>query len=100
MTRRQSERVRRAMKEIRRGAGIRTPGGPRVCRRRVAEEHARGRAAALRAEGLSWALVAQRMVLPKETCRLAAYNRKKRRGPVENSDRVKASLAAAGPVTA
>ncbi len=98
-SKRRSERVRLAMKEIREGRRRTRSGRPPGRPRRVTEEHA-AKAAALRAEGLSWALVAQRVGLPKETCRRAVYDRKKRRGPVENSDRAKTSPVAEGPTIA
>lgn len=82
-SKRRSERVRVAMREIREGRRRTRSGRPPGRPRRVTEELA-AKAAALRAQGLSWALVAQRVGLPKETCRRAVYDWKKRGGPVEN----------------
>lgn len=83
-SKRRSERVRVAMKEIKEGRRRTRSGRPPGRPRRVTEEHAR-RAEAYRNEGMAWATVAQRVGLPKETCRRAVYELKKSRTAVGNS---------------
>ncbi len=82
-SKRRSERVRVAMRDIKEGRRRTRSGRPPGRPRRVTEELA-AKAEALRREGLPWALIAQRVALPKETCRRAVYERKKRREPVQN----------------
>lgn len=91
-SKRRAERVRLAMKEIKEGRRKTRSGRPPGRPRRVTEEHAL-KAEQCRQQGLSWADVAQRVGLPKETCRRAVYDRKKRLGAVENSDRGQGSPA-------
>lgn len=91
-SKRRSERVRLAMKEIKEGRRRTRSGRPPGRPRRVTEELA-VKAETLRGEGLTWASVAQRIGLPKETCRRAVYDRKKGRWGVENSAREKGSGA-------
>lgn len=81
---RRRERVRLAMNEIKEGRRRTRSGRPPGRSRRVTEAHA-AKAERLRAEGLSWALVAQRVGLPNETCRRAVYERRKSREAVTNS---------------
>lgn len=83
-SKRRSERVRLAMLEIKEGRRRTRSGRPPGRPRRVTEEHA-AKAESLRMEGLPWALVAQRVGLPKETCRRAVYERKLARRSVGNS---------------
>lgn len=83
-SKRRSERVKVAMKEIKEGRRRTRSGRPPGRPRRVTEEHS-AKAEALRNGGLSWALVAQRVGLPKETCRRAVYERKLARRAVGNS---------------
>ncbi len=85
-SKRRSERVRMAMREIKEGRRRTRSGRPPGRPRRVTPDHA-AKAEALRAEGLPWATVAQRVGLPKETCRRAVYERKRKRSGEENSDR-------------
>ncbi len=94
-SRRRSERVRVAMKEIKEGRRRTRSGRPPGRPRRVTEAHAI-KAEALRREGLAWALVAQRVGLPKETCRRAVYERRKSRGAVGNSGRANPSSSGRG----
>jgi DNA invertase Pin-like site-specific DNA recombinase len=75
-SKRRSERVRLAMKEIKEGRRRTRSGRPPGRPRRVTEELA-ALAQLHREAGLSWAQVAQRVGLPKETCRRAVYERKK-----------------------
>lgn len=95
-SKRRSERVRLAMKEIKEGRRKTRSGRPPGRPRRVTPEIAQ-KARTLREEGLSWAQVAQRAGLPKETCRRAVYDLRKAGGPVENSPRGKTSDAAEPP---
>ncbi len=80
-SRRKSERVRLAMKEIREGrrktASGRPPGRPR----RVTPELV-SKAEALHRQGLPWRIVAQRVGLPAETCRNAVWRSKRAAGGV------------------
>ncbi len=89
-SKRRSERVRLALKEIREGRRRTRSGRPPGRPRRVTPELAQ-KAEASRSEGLSWAAVAQRVGLPKETCRRAVYVLRKSRGPVRNPDRAEPS---------
>lgn len=84
-SKRRSERVRLAMKEIKEGRRRTRSGRPPGRPRRVTEEHA-AKAEMLRNQRLSWAVVAQRVGLPKETCRRAVWERKTRRGAVGNAE--------------
>lgn len=72
-SRRRSERVRVAMREIREGRRAtrsgRPPGRPRLVTQEVAQK-----AADLRAEGKTWATVAQHVGLKAETCRRAVLD--------------------------
>lgn len=83
-SKRRSERVRLAMKEIKEGRRRTRSGRPPGRPRRVTEEHV-AKAEMLRNQRLSWAAVAQRVGLPKETCRRAVWERKARRGAVRNA---------------
>jgi len=96
-SKRRSERVRVAMREIREGRRRTRSGRPPGRPRRVTEELA-ARAEELRLQGSSWATVAQRVGLPKETCRRAVYERKRQRAAVENSEREKPSATPAATV--
>ncbi len=98
-SKRRSERVRLAMKEIKEGRRRTRSGRPPGRPRRVTEELA-AKAESLRGEGFSWASVAQRVGLPKETCRRAVYDRKRRGKAAENSVRGKGCEAEEGPSTA
>lgn len=98
-SKRRSERVRVAMKEIREGRRRTKSGRPPGRPRRVTDQHA-AKAEALRREGLPWSTVAQRVGLPKETCRRAVYELRKRRAPVGNADRGKPSEGREDPLPA
>lgn len=98
-SRRRQERVRLAMKEIKEGRRSTRSGRPPGRPRRVTPEIA-AKAKALRESGLSWAAVAQRAALPKETCRRAVYELRKAEGAVENSDRGKPSPDGQSPLGA
>lgn len=91
-SKRRSERVRVAMRDIKEGRRRTRSGRPPGRPRRVTEELS-AKAEALRSEGLSWAAIAQRVALPKETCRRAVYERRKRRETVQNSQRDNPSTA-------
>jgi DNA invertase Pin-like site-specific DNA recombinase len=91
-SKRRSERVRVAMREIKEGRRRTRSGRPPGRPRRVTVELA-ARAEGFRLQGLPWSSVAQRVALPKETCRRAVYDRRKRRGAVENSVRGKPSTS-------
>jgi DNA invertase Pin-like site-specific DNA recombinase len=80
-SRRKSERVRLAMREIREGR--RVPKGPVGRPRRVTREVA-ARVAELRATGLPWKDVARRVGLPAETCRKASWLLKRAGRTVDN----------------
>lgn len=80
-SRRKSERVRVAMREIREGRRRTRSGRPPGRPRRVTEELAE-RAKLLREQGLAWADVAQHVGLPAETCRRAVYARRVASGTV------------------
>ncbi len=96
-SKRRSERVRVAMRDIKEGRRQTRSGRPPGRPRRVTEELA-ARAEALRGEGLSWAQIAQKVGLPKETCRRAVYERRKRREAVQNPQRANPSEdTAVGP---
>lgn len=90
-SKRRSERVRVAMREIKEGRRRTRSGRPPGRPRRVTPELAH-RARVLRESGLAWAAVAQRVALPKGTCRRAVYELRKAEGCVENSEREKAYL--------
>ncbi len=98
-SKRRSERVRVAMREIKEGRRRTRSGRPPGRPRRVTEELA-AKAEALRQRGLAWSAVAQHVGLPAETCRRAVYDRRKRRAAVENSDRVEPSTEGGGAVPA
>lgn len=72
-SRRRSERVRVAMKEIKSGRrptrSGRPPGRPRIVTNDLVN-----RAAALRAQGKSWARIAQSLGPKAETCRRATFS--------------------------
>ncbi len=87
-SKRRSERVRLAMREIKEGRRRTRSGRPPGRPRRVTADLA-ARAQESREEGLSWAQVAQRVGLPKETCRRTVYERRKAQAAVENSERAK-----------
>jgi len=89
-SRRRSERVRVAMREIKEGRRRTRSGRPPGRPRRVTEEHAR-RAEMFRDQHLTWAAVAQRVGLPKETCRRAVWELRTRRGAVGNAECGKSS---------
>ncbi len=98
-SKRRSERVRVAMKEIREGRRRTRSGRPPGRPRRVTNELA-VKAETLRQGGLPWSAVAQRVGLPKETCRRAVYERRKRGTSVENTERGKPSEGREPPLTA
>ncbi len=91
-SKRRSERVRVAMADIKEGRRRTRSGRPPGRPRRVTEELA-AKAEALRNEGLSWAAIAQRVALPKETCRRAVYERRKRGETVQKCQRDNPSTA-------
>ncbi len=82
-SRRKSERTRVAMRELREGRRRTRSGRPVGRPRRVTPEIA-SKVVELRGAGLRWADVAQRVGLPSETCRKAAYLLKRSRGAVDN----------------
>ena len=86
-SRRKSERVRLAMRELREGRRKTRTGNPVGRPRRVTEEKA-ALVRRLRGEGLAWADVARRVGLPAETCRKADWLLKRARGAVDNSPSV------------
>jgi len=77
-SRRKSERVRVAMREIKEGRRPTRSGRPPGRPRRVTEE-VTNRVLELRHAGLPWAAIAQHVGIPAETCRRASYAR--RHGP-------------------
>lgn len=89
-TRRRSERVRVAMREIKEGRRRTRSGRPPGRPRRVTEVLAE-KAETLRQQGLAWSAVAQHVGLPAETCRRAVYERRIGRLAVENAGRAKSS---------
>lgn len=89
-SKRRSERVRVAMREIKEGRRRTRSGRPPGRPRRVTPELA-AKARVLRESGLPWAAVAQHTALPKETCRRAVYELRKAQGGVDNSNRAKGS---------
>lgn len=98
-SKRRSERVRVAMREIKEGRRRTRSGRPPGRPRRVTLELAT-KARMFRESGLSWASVAQRVALPKETCRRAVYELRKAAGAVDNSLRGKPSGESHGPSSA
>ncbi|MFZ0699706.1 MAG: recombinase family protein [Thermoplasmata archaeon] len=82
-SRRKSERVRVAMRELREGRRKTRSGRPVGRPRRMTPEIAE-RARQLREEGFAWADVARRVGLPGETCRRAAYLLKRGLRTVDN----------------
>ena len=85
-SRRKSERVRVAMRELREGRRKTRSGRPVGRPRRMTPEIAE-RARRLREDGLAWADVARRVGLPAETCRKAAYLLKRGLRTVDNRPR-------------
>ncbi len=77
------ERTQVAIDAIRSGARKTRSGNPIGRPRRVTPELT-SRVVKLRADGLRWSEVAQRVGLPSETCRKAAYLLKRSRGAVDN----------------
>jgi DNA invertase Pin-like site-specific DNA recombinase len=77
------ERTQVAMDAIRSGARKTKSGKPVGRPKRVTPE-VTARVVKLRGEGLRWSEVAQRVGLPAETCRKAAYLLKRSRGTVDN----------------
>lgn len=82
-SRRRSERVKVALKEIREGRRKTVSGRPVGRPRRVTPEIA-SRIQSLREGGLAWADVARRVGLPSETCRKAAWLVKRAGRTVDN----------------
>jgi DNA invertase Pin-like site-specific DNA recombinase len=82
-SRRKSERVRVAMRELREGRRKTRSGRPVGRPRRMTEEIA-AKVAALRETGLPWKDVARRVALPSETCRKAGWLLKRRGRTVDN----------------
>ncbi len=82
-SRRKSERVRVAMREIREGRrptrSGRPPGRPRLVTREAVD-----RALSLREQGVPWAKVAQHVGLRAETCRRAVLDRRRAVRAAEN----------------
>jgi DNA invertase Pin-like site-specific DNA recombinase len=83
-SRRKSERVRLAMRELREGRRKTRSGRPVGRPRRVTEEVA-ARVSEFRRTGLPWKDVARRVGLPAETCRKADWLLKRGRRAVDNS---------------
>lgn len=92
-SRRKSERVRLAMRELREGRRKTRSGRPVGRPRRVTPELA-SRVKSLRESGLPWADVARRVGLPAETCRKASWLLKRARRTVDNPP---ASQTVSGP---
>ncbi len=82
-SRRKSERVRLAMRELREGRRKTRSGRPVGRPRRVTPALA-SRIKTLRESGLPWADVARRVGLPAETCRKASWLLKRTRRAVDN----------------
>jgi len=82
-SRRKSERVRVAMRELREGRRKTRTGRPVGRPRRVTPEIA-ARVGELRQTGLPWKDVARRVGLPAETCRKASWLRKRTERTVDN----------------
>ena len=80
-SRRRSERVRVAMRDLREGRRKTRSGRPVGRPRRVTPDLV-SKAEALRGQGWSWAEIARRVGLPAETCRRAVYQAKKSAGTV------------------
>jgi len=89
-SRRKSERVALAMRELREGRR-KTRSGKPVGRPRRVTPAVVERVEKLRGEGLTWADVARRVGLPAETCRRAAWLLKRARRAVDNPDRQETS---------
>lgn len=90
-SRRRSERVRVAMREIKSGLRKTRSGKPPGRQRRVTDDQAR-KAAELRMRGLPWVQIAQRVGLKIETARRAAWEYRTRGTTVGNPHRSERSV--------
>ncbi len=89
-SRRRSERVQLAMREIKAGRRKTRSGKPPGRQRRVTDEQAK-KAAALRKSGLGWVEIAQRVGLKTETARRAAWEWRRFGTTVGNTHRSEGS---------
>jgi len=94
-SRRRSERVRVAMREIKEGRRATRSGRPPGRQRKVTPEQV-SKAAALRKSGLPWAEIAQRVGLKVETARRAVWESGRAGGTVGNPHRSQRSDSPAG----